>query len=223
MLPYTSNTSLSCKENIYFRVSVPLLWRCFGTQTRPKGVRKDTNNLPTRCLYFREKTCAPTKTQRHPKRPPTLGPESFLGSPKRPQGHPIVPRGSRDPPRRLARHPYGTVSDHFASHFGPFLRNKFRYEFRSKFSTSSLHFGQAMSTSNLLLIYSPYQIRCAGSGNTSLPHKVLDFLYLHTVGICFGALGPQIVWFRPQHCPKQSSASVSKSVLRCMGLDIVQH
>jgi hypothetical protein len=31
-----------------------------------------------------------------------------------------------------------------------------------------------------------------GLGNTSLPHKVLDFLYLHTDEICFGLLGLQI-------------------------------
>ena len=199
----------------------------FGDASGPRPDRKEREKTPTTfqhdaCIFVK-KHVPQRKRNVTRKGPPHWGPESFLGSPKRPQGHPIVPRGSRDPPRRLVRHPYGTVSDHFASHFGPFLRNKFRYEFRSKFSTSSLHFGQAMSTSNLLLIYSPYQIRCGGSGNTSLPHKVLDFLYLHTVGICFGPLGPQIVWFRPQPCPKQSSASVSKSVLRCMGLDIVQH
>ena len=153
----------------------------FGDASGPRPDRKEREKTPATfqhdaCIFVKKKR-APTKTQRHPKRPPTLGARVIPGVPQETP----VPRGSRDPPRRLVRHPYGTVSDHFASHFGPFLRNKFRYEFRSKFSTSSLHFGQAMSTSNLLLIYSPYQIRCGGSGNTNLPHKVLDFLCLQTV------------------------------------------
>ena len=80
-----------------------------------------------------------------------------------------------------------------------------------------------MSTPTFLLISYPYHIRCGGSGNTSLPHKVLDFLSSHTVEICFGLFGPQIAWFRPQHNPKQISASLSKAVLGCLGLDIVQH
>ena len=46
------------------------------------------------------------------------GPESLLGSPRRPQGHPIVPRGSHDPPGRPFGHPCGTVFEHFAHNFG---------------------------------------------------------------------------------------------------------
>ena len=122
------------------------------------------------------------------KAPPNRGPELLLGSPRRPRGHPIVPRGSHHPPRRSVRHPYRTALDHFANHFGPFIRDKFRCGFRSKFSTSSIYCEEAMSTPNLLLKSSPYQIRCGGSGNTRLPHKLRDFLYLHTAEICFGLL-----------------------------------
>ena len=81
-----------------------------------------------------------------------------------------------------------------------------------------------MSALNLLLISPPYQIMYGGLGNTRLPHKVPpDFLYLHTVEIYFGLLGPQITWFRLNHSPKQISALVPNSVLGCLGLDIVRH
>ena len=110
-----------------------------GPSPDQKERPKDTKHLPTRCPYFRKKSLCANENKTSPESLPQWGSESLLASP-RTQSHRIVPRGSHDPPRRPVRHPYGTVLDHFAIHIGLLIRDKFRYEFWIKFSTSSLFF-----------------------------------------------------------------------------------